>query len=87
MNPNAMVAVGVIGGFFAASFFARYNAQVVNSLLVLILIGVVFSNADKWLPYLTSVGNAQIPGKTTPAPSTPSPDQTSPPQTLVGAGG
>jgi hypothetical protein len=60
VNPNATVVIAIIGGFFVTSFLAREYSTIINALLLLILIGVVLSNADRWLPYLTGLGNAQL---------------------------
>lgn len=76
---NAIVLVAIVGGFYASTFAARYNATLVNGILLLILIGTVLGNADKWMPYLTALGEAGTPAVST--------SQQSPPQTLVGAGG
>lgn len=58
MGNRGIVVLGIIVGFFVVSFAANYSPQFVNGVLLLILIGTLLGNADRWLPWLKQFSNA-----------------------------
>lgn len=58
VGNRAIVVLGIVAGFFVVSFAANYSPQLVNGVLLLILIGTILGNADRWLPYLSHFGTA-----------------------------
>jgi len=57
-SNDAVVIGGLAVGFFLVPTVAGAAPEVVNGLLLLILLGALLLNSDKWLPFLTQFGNA-----------------------------
>lgn len=57
VGNRAIVVAGIVAGFFVVSFAASYSPQLVNGVLLLVLVGTVLGNADRWLPYLAQFSN------------------------------
>lgn len=58
MGNRAIIVLGIVAGFFVVSFAANYAPTFVNGVLLLILIGTLLGNADRWLPMFTHFGAA-----------------------------
>lgn len=58
MGNPPIILIGIVAGFWIVPFVARVNPVLVNGFLLLLLTGIVFGNADRWLPYLAAFGNA-----------------------------
>lgn len=58
IGNRAIVIAGIVAGFFVVSFAANYSPELVNGVLLLILVGTILGNADKWLPYLSQFSTA-----------------------------
>jgi len=56
---NDLVVIGVIVvGFVAVPMVASWAPELVNSLLMLLLVGALMLNSARWLPYLSQFGDA-----------------------------
>lgn len=58
MSSRGIVVLGIIVGFFVVPFAANYSPELVNGVLLLILVGTILGNADRWLPWLSQFSNA-----------------------------
>ena len=58
MGNDAVVVGGIVVGFFVVSAVAGVAPEVVNSLLLLMLLGALLLNSSKWIPYLSQFGDA-----------------------------
>lgn len=56
MNP--VIVLGIVAGFWIVPTMARFSPVIVNGFLVLLLVGIIFGNADRWLPILDAFGKA-----------------------------
>jgi hypothetical protein len=58
VGNRAIVVAGIVAGFFVVSFAANYSPELVNGVLLLILVGTILGNSDRWLPLLAQFSNA-----------------------------
>ena len=58
MSNDAVVVGGLVVGFFLIPTVAGAAPEIVNGLLLLILLGALLLNKDRWLPFVTQFGNA-----------------------------
>lgn len=53
-----MILIGIIAGFWIVPTVARFSPVLVNGLLLLILVGIILGNSDRWTPILAAFGKA-----------------------------
>lgn len=61
IGDRAIVILGISVGFLLVPSAASLAPELVNGVLLLILIGIILGNADKWLPYLNQFTAAATP--------------------------
>lgn len=67
IGNRGIVVAGIVAGFFVVSFAANWSPEFTNGILLLILLGTLLGNANKWLPYLNKFGTAGSAAVKTPA--------------------
>lgn len=58
IGNRAIVLLGIAVGFLLVPSAASFAPELVNGVLLLILIGIILGNADRWLPYLSQFSGA-----------------------------
>lgn len=57
-GSQAIVVIGIVVGFIAVPALASAAPTLVNGLLLLMLVGALLMNSDRWVPFLAQFGNA-----------------------------
>lgn len=52
IGSQSITWILIVGGVVLVPVIAKHNAVLVNGFLLLVLIGIVLGNANRWLPYL-----------------------------------
>lgn len=58
MGDRSIIVLGIVAGFFVVSFAAGFSPELVNGVLLLILVGTILGNADRWLPVFAQFSRA-----------------------------
>jgi hypothetical protein len=58
MGNQVIIVCGILVGFLAIPIVAGAAPEIVNGLLLLLLIGAILMNSEKWIPYLAAFGDA-----------------------------
>lgn len=59
VSGNVAIVIALLIGFVLVPWTARnVNATMVNGFLLLVLIGTVLGNTNRWLPYVAQIGAA-----------------------------
>jgi len=62
IGGKGLLIAGLLFGFFIIPPLANANPKVVNGFLLLILVGILLMNYERWLPLLDRF-NATVPSK------------------------
>jgi uncharacterized membrane protein YphA (DoxX/SURF4 family) len=58
VGSQAVVVGGILVGFLVIPMVAGAAPEIVNALLLLMLLGAILMNSNKWVPMLANFGNA-----------------------------
>jgi Na+/citrate or Na+/malate symporter len=52
-STTVLIVIAFVAGFFVVPYAARFAPRFVNGLLLIILLGAIVGNMDRWLPWFT----------------------------------
>ena len=58
MSGNVALIVAIVAGLWVVPALARFAPELVNGLLVLMIVGVILFNSDRWIPVMNSAAGA-----------------------------